>query len=105
RVDVYSNTTSDGLVMSVDPEPGTEVARGTVVTLTVSRGPEPITVPDVAGSNLSSAVETLEAVGLCIGETDGPANTPVIATDPPAGTVVFVGTCVRIVTSTALGSG
>ena len=59
-------------------------------------------VPNVAGTDISTAVDILEGAGLCIGETDGPANTPVIATDPPAGTIVFFGTCVRIITSEAL---
>ncbi len=102
RVDVFSNSVASGLVISVEPAPGTELERGSVVTLTVSKGPEPITVPDVAGSDVVTAANTLEAAGLCIGETDGPANTPVIATDPPAGTVVFPDVCLRIITSEAL---
>lgn len=103
RVDEYSSTAADGLVIGVDPEGGTELSRGGVVTLTVSRGPEPVTVPDVVGGGLSAAVDTLKAAGLCIGETDGPADTAVIATDPLAGTVVFVGTCVRIITTRSGG--
>jgi len=104
RVDVYSNEVAEGLVTSIDPPAGTELERDSSVTLTVSRGPEPIVVPNVAGNNISTAVDTLKGAGVCIGETDGPADTQVIATDPPAGTTVFFGSCVRIITSEALAS-
>lgn len=102
RAESYSNDVAEGLVISVDPSPGTELPRDSNVTLTVSLGPEPVTVPNVTGTDVLTASAQLESVGLCVGETDGPANTPVIATDPPAGTVVFFGTCVRIITSEAL---
>ena len=102
RAEDYDNQIPEGSVISVDPEAGTELERDSEVTLTVSLGPEPVVIPDVTGFDILRAVDALEAVGLCIGETDGPANTPVIGTDPPAGRTVFVGTCVRIVTSTAL---
>ncbi len=99
RVDAFDNTVPTDLVISVSPPPGSELDRGAVVELTVSLGPQPITVPSVSGQGLSVAVDQLKDAGLCIGETDGPADTQVIATDPPAGSEVFVGTCVRIVTS------
>lgn len=101
-VEVYNNEVEAGLVLSVEPEAGTEVERDSSVTLTVSLGREPVVVPDVAGVDILSASSTLEGAGLCIGETDGPANTPVIATDPPSGTTVLFGACVRIITSEAL---
>lgn len=102
KAEEFDNEVPEGIVVSVDPPPGTELPRDSVVTVTVSLGPEPIQIPSVAGADLAGAVATLEGVGLCIGETDGPANTPVIGTDPPAGTTVRVGTCVRIITSEAL---
>ncbi len=105
RDDAYSDTVAEGVVISVDPPAGTELERDSVVTLTVSLGPEPVAVPNVAGDDVLTASARIEQAGLCVGETDGPANTPVIATDPPAGTVVFVGTCVRIITSEVLSGG
>ena len=103
RAEAFDNQVAEGLVITVEPAPGTELERDSVVVLTVSLGPEPVTIPNVAGLDLFSAVAELEQAGLCIGETDGPANTPVIVTDPTAGTVVRVGTCVRIITSQSSG--
>lgn len=85
-------------VVSVDPGPGTEVAADSSVTVVVSDGPEPVPVPDVEGLDVIAAAEALEAVGLVVGETDGPVNTPVLETRPPANEVVEVGTVIRIVT-------
>ncbi len=98
----FDSEMAEGLVLSVDPAAGTELERDTEVTVTVSLGPPPVVIPDVTGLDILTASERLENAGLCIGETDGPANTPVIGTDPPSGTTVLFGSCVRIVTSTAL---
>ncbi len=101
----YDNVVPKDLVISATPVAGTEVPKGAEVELLVSLGPEPVIVPNVTGLDVVTAANSLTDVGLCVGETDGPANTPVIGTDPPAGTEVFVGTCVRIVTSEALAGG
>lgn len=100
-VEAYDNTVPAGIVSAVNPVPGTEVPVGGTVTLTISLGPEPVTIPGTAGQDILTASTALETAGLCVGETDGPANTPVVGTDPPEGTVVDWGTCVRIITSTA----
>jgi len=81
---------AEGLVVAVDPPIGSEVEVGTAIILTVSDGPAPIAVPDVTGYRLADAVEVLETAGLCIGETDGPANERVKVTDPAAGEFVPV---------------
>ena len=101
--EVYDNVVPKDLVISVDPPAGTELERGSEVTLQVSLGPEPVIVPNVAGMDVLSAAAAIEGAGLCVGETDGPANTPVIGTDPPAGVEVFYGSCVRVITSEVLG--
>jgi len=81
---------AEGLVVSVDPPIGTEVEVGSTIELLVSDGPAPVEVPDVTGYRLSDAVEVLLTAGLCIGETDGPADERVRVTDPPAGEFVPV---------------
>ena len=53
-----------GEVMSVDPAEGSEVPHSTVVTLTVSQGPAPVTVPQVVESTRKNAAATLRSVGL-----------------------------------------
>lgn len=81
---------AEGLVVSVEPPIGSEVEVGSTIILVVSDGQAPIPVPDVTGYRLADAVEVLETAGLCIGETDGPANERVKITDPPAGEFVAV---------------
>jgi beta-lactam-binding protein with PASTA domain len=94
----FSSRVDKGDVISASPASGTEVPADSEVILVVSDGPEPVEVPDVEGMDVLEASAELEDAGLCIGETEGPANTEVLSTDPPAGEVVEAGTCVRIIT-------
>ncbi|NLW65268.1 MAG: PASTA domain-containing protein, partial [Clostridiales bacterium] len=43
--DVYSDTVSDGYVVSQSPAAGTELKKGDLVTVTLSKGPEPAPSP------------------------------------------------------------
>ncbi|KNC17666.1 hypothetical protein AC792_14020, partial [Arthrobacter sp. RIT-PI-e] len=60
----YSETIGAGVVLAQDPGAGAERPRGTAVELVVSRGPAPIAVPDVRGSDEADAVAALEDAGL-----------------------------------------
>ena len=62
----YSDTVAEGLVISQDPAPDTELRRDAVVSVVVSRGVEPIPVPVLTGQSLEQAQAALEAVGLTI---------------------------------------
>lgn len=53
-----------GTVIAQDPAQGTPSRRGTPVALTVSKGPQPIPVPDVRGLSQDEAVEALRDAGL-----------------------------------------
>ena len=53
-----------GVVISQDPAEGTEVRHGTPVSLVVSKGPQPIPVPDVRGLAQDAAVKALQDAGL-----------------------------------------
>ncbi|MBT2588076.1 Stk1 family PASTA domain-containing Ser/Thr kinase [Arthrobacter sp. ISL-95] len=53
-----------GVVLSQDPAKGTEVRHGTPVSLVVSKGPQPIPVPDVRGLAQDAAVKALQEAGL-----------------------------------------
>ncbi len=99
RIDAFDNEVPAGIVIAVAPEPGTRVERGSSVDITVSDGPEPVVIPDVTGLDVPSAAAALRDAGLNIGDTDGPPDTTVIATDPAAGTTVQFGFPVRIITS------
>jgi eukaryotic-like serine/threonine-protein kinase len=62
----------------------------------VSRGPDVVTVPDVAGRSLDDAADALEAAGLEPGQVFGPARGDVAFTDPESGSTVRRGTTVDI---------
>jgi beta-lactam-binding protein with PASTA domain len=53
-----------GRVISQGPAPGSVVAQGSMVTLSVSRGPAPVIVPNVVGALTSDAKTKLANVGL-----------------------------------------
>jgi serine/threonine-protein kinase len=53
-----------GVVLAQEPVSGTAARRGTPVSLTVSKGPQPIAVPSVVGLDEDDAVEAIEAAGL-----------------------------------------
>lgn len=60
-----------GQVVSQSPEPGAQGAEGDTVTLTLSKGPEMVKVPDVVGSNVDDAHRKLEAAGFEVREDRG----------------------------------
>lgn len=60
----YSDTVEQGLVLRQDPAAGTELRRDHAVSVVVSNGPEPVSVPDLAGKTVSQARAELEALGL-----------------------------------------
>ena len=95
-----SDDVEEGLVISTNPNGGTEVAPGTEVTVVVSTGPEDVEVPDVAGLTADEATSVLEAVGLTITVVDDPDDPDpdgvVIYQDPAAGEIVPSGTDVTV---------
>jgi eukaryotic-like serine/threonine-protein kinase len=62
RVDESSDL-REGLVTRQEPSGGSEVSRGTTVTLYVSRGPDTRAVPDVTATDVAIAQSTLEQEG------------------------------------------
>jgi beta-lactam-binding protein with PASTA domain len=59
---VFSDTVSKDVVVDQSPKSGTGV-KGDQVTLTVSRGPDVVEVPDVRGDSPGDAQQKLEAAG------------------------------------------
>jgi serine/threonine-protein kinase len=94
RVDVYDDTMPAGNVLATDPPKGSVVPPGTEITVKVSKGKAPISVPSVINSDLATAQQTLENLGLQVAvqqqQSDKPANT-VLAQDPPEGSGVEKG--------------
>ncbi len=60
----FSDTVDEGRVVSQDPGRGERVSPGATVTIVVSRGPNLVTVPGVAGDAQAEATDALEALGL-----------------------------------------
>ena len=58
-----TKTAAAGTVLGQAPAAGTHVRHGTPVSLTVSKGPQPIPVPDVRGQEQEAAVKAIEAAG------------------------------------------
>ncbi|MFK5584011.1 MULTISPECIES: Stk1 family PASTA domain-containing Ser/Thr kinase [unclassified Serinicoccus] len=64
----YSEGVTEGVVISTDQPPGTELRHGSDVALVVSQGQERYAVPPLTGLTLESAQDALSAVNLTLGE-------------------------------------
>jgi serine/threonine-protein kinase len=94
----FSSSVPDGVVISVKPKEGAIVNSGSRVALVVSKGPPPVTVPNLIDMNRDKAVSTLQGLGLKAKVIAG-AATPldrVYSQDPPAGTKIPRGSTVTI---------
>ncbi|MFJ3595086.1 Stk1 family PASTA domain-containing Ser/Thr kinase [Streptomyces sp. NPDC090126] len=101
---VFSDTVERGEVVSSAPASGDRIRGNGSVRLVVSRGPEIVRVPDVAGASLADARRTLKKVGLVPGMvtrefSEDVARGEVIGTDPRAGTDRRPDTAVALVVS------
>jgi beta-lactam-binding protein with PASTA domain/predicted Ser/Thr protein kinase len=87
-----------GVVYDQSPDAGSKVDKGGTVTIFVSTGPPPVTVPDVKGKQWSDAQQELTDAGLVPVEHIVPGKTKgeVTATDPPAGKSAPKGSKVRV---------
>ena len=97
-----SEDVSEGDVISQNPASGTEVARGSTVTITVSKGKPQVTVPDVVGMKEAKANSALSRAGLTpVREerevTDAAQDGVVIEQRPGSGSQVDKGSQVVIV--------
>lgn len=62
----YSDTVPSGNVMSQSPEAGAKAKKGDTVTVMVSRGAQPIVMPDVRNKPEAAAREELDAMGIAV---------------------------------------
>ena len=99
----YDDTIGKGLVITTTPKPGVVVSPHSSVTLIVSEGPAPITVPDVTNKPVDQATTILTALGLTVKTTkdfsDKVAENSVISSTPAAGTTAHKGDTVTLVVS------
>lgn len=88
----FSESVPRGKVISTDPARGTDLKRDTKVALVMSKGKEPITVPDVSDRSESDARKTLTDLGLKVKKApaehhDDVAKGDVISQTPASGTL------------------
>jgi serine/threonine-protein kinase len=89
-------------VISQDPGAGSEVDRGTTVTITVSTGIEKVSVPNVVGLSRRDAVQQLRSVGLAAQPREADVTDPAqdgLVTDqrPAAGIEIEKGKTVVLI--------
>ncbi|GMA25698.1 hypothetical protein GCM10025864_34570 [Luteimicrobium album] len=99
----YSDKVPAGHVISVSVDPGTSVPHNSPITVVVSDGPAPVTVPQVKGSDQDDAVDTLKSSGLVPQVTkqysDEVPEGTVISQDPQQSTTLHRGDTVQLTVS------
>ena len=98
RADEYSSTVPKGEVIGTVPATTAgPVPYGSQVTVRVSLGPKPVTIPPLTGHSPGAAEAALAALGLHVGGPYGPPDsTTVVSTVPAAGSQVPVGSTVGV---------
>jgi serine/threonine protein kinase len=101
---VYSDTVSDGTVVSTDPEQGSRVSKGSTVTVILSRGPDLHGVPTTKGMSLEEVQGLIKDADLVVGTISQKYHETVpegrvIGTDPGAGELLKRDAAVDIIVS------
>ncbi|WP_164461588.1 Stk1 family PASTA domain-containing Ser/Thr kinase [Neoactinobaculum massilliense] len=71
----FSDSVTEGLVISTDPAAGASILTTSPVQITVSRGVEMVTVPDVSGMSEQDATATLQGARLTPSTTEAYSET------------------------------
>jgi membrane peptidoglycan carboxypeptidase len=108
----FSDTVAPDVVMSVSPNEGSTVNRGTTVLVVISQGPEPKQTTQVPGGLVGGSSDAAQAAVKGAGLnpavrtewSDKPAGT-VIRVEPSEGATVDQGSTVTIVVSDGSGAG
>ncbi|MGQ0776265.1 MAG: Stk1 family PASTA domain-containing Ser/Thr kinase [Pseudonocardiales bacterium] len=102
----FHDTVPLGTLIGLEPTAGTTLTVGAPVTLVISRGPAPTTVPDVRGAPEAEAIAALERAGLnALVRREFDDEIPggrAIGTDPTAGEETSRGVDVILLVSTTL---
>jgi eukaryotic-like serine/threonine-protein kinase len=96
RRDDFSATVPAGQVIGTDPPAGQAIAKGSSVTIIVSKGPELVPVPDLTGKALDVATQMLQAQGFQVDTQSYLPGRVVRAQDPAGGKSVVKGTKVTL---------
>ena len=99
RRDDFSDTVQPGAVIGTSPPAGASVARDSTVTVSVSKGPDLVGVPDARGRSVDEATTLLNQAGLTVANVYGPSkHGTVFFTDPAAGKRVHRGSGINLYT-------
>jgi eukaryotic-like serine/threonine-protein kinase len=110
QVSEEQSSSPAGQVIRQSPSAGSEVPKGSAVSIVVSKGKEKVSVPNVIGKERRLAVQALRETGLDPSvqeqETEVPAKVGrVIDQFPPPGSEVAPGTAVTVVVGKAAPGG
>jgi len=98
-----SDTVKAGRVVDQNPEQGQRIVKGSPVTITVSKGPPPVAIPDLSGQLAGAAQTTLQGLGFRVEQRqDFSATVPtgfVIGTKPAGGSSAPKGSTVTLIVS------
>jgi eukaryotic-like serine/threonine-protein kinase len=101
----FSDTVSDGSVIRTIPGAGEKADAGSEITLLVSKGNQPVSIPNVVGQSRDSATATLQAAGFSVNvsEQESGAAAPgnVISQNPSGGSATGKGATVTITVAKA----
>lgn len=95
----YNASAPAGQVTAQSPDAGVTIDAGSRVTITVSKGEETVSMPNVTGMIENDAIDALEDLGLRVTVNKAPDDAnigKVIAQDPAMGSVLSPGTRVTI---------
>jgi eukaryotic-like serine/threonine-protein kinase len=81
----FDDTVPAGIVMNQDPDGNRLAPKGSVVTITVSKGPPLVEVPDVVGRTLAEAQPLLEQAGFVVQVSDFPGGSDTVLNQSPNG--------------------
>ncbi|MXW42281.1 MAG: protein kinase [Acidimicrobiia bacterium] len=93
-----SNEIPVNRVIRTEPPAGTQLPADYMVIIEVSLGPVEVVVPDLITLTTREADVLLNEAMLCLSEIDGPTDTEIVASTPPAGVTIPSGTCVTVIT-------
>jgi eukaryotic-like serine/threonine-protein kinase len=97
-----TQVTSDrdaGTVIDQTPGAGASVDQGSVIRLKVSKGPQPVAVPNVVGSTFATASSQLQGLGFAVARKDVDSSQPadtVVAQSPSPGSSAVPGATITL---------
>ena len=99
--EIYSEDIEIGKVASTNPAPGASLKRDTPVIIQISKGPQPIDLPNIVGALLTDVAPLMLTLDLTIEVSEeiydevAPVGT-ILSTDPIAGTKVEKGSVIKV---------